>query len=254
MSDEENLDEVEGIRPRPDGTTARVVAVLDALARVPDGGVGVRQLAGQLDFSRSAVHRVLQTLSELHVARALDTGNYEAGEVFAAWGAFLTRRYDLLSLSRGVLDRLVAKAEETAYLLAYAGERLTIVASAECDRPVRYVLPIGSTPPLNRGAAGKAVLAHLPARMISGLGLSPEEEKTLELDLEGTRERGYAISMGESIPDACGFAAAYFKDGVLAGSITITVPKYRVADDAHERFGPLVRDAAQELTSLLAAE
>jgi DNA-binding IclR family transcriptional regulator len=239
--------------PRTDGTTARVVAVLDALARAGDGGVGVRQLAAELNVSRSAVHRVLQNLNELHVARALSTGNYESGEVFAAWGTFLARKQDVLDVARGLLERLVERTEETAYLTTYAGGQLTIVDAAECKRPVRYVLPIGGTLPLDRGAAGKAVLAQLGESALDRFALSASERNSLREDLERTRERGYAVSVGENIPDACGFAAPYLKDGHLAGSITVTVPRYRVQPDAESRFGPLVRETARAPTGLLTA-
>ena len=238
---------------RTDGSAARVVAVLDALARAGDGGVGVRQLAAELGVSRSAVHRVLQNLNELHVARALSTGNYESGEVFAAWGTFLARKQNVLDVARDLLERLVERTEETAYLTTYAGGQLTIVYSAECERPVRYVLPIGGTLPLDRGAAGKAVLAQLGDSELDRYALSAAERKSLGEDLERTRERGYAASIGENIPDACGFAAPYFKNGQLAGSITVTVPRYRVQPDAESRFGPLVRETAKALTGLLTA-
>ncbi|GEL26773.1 transcriptional regulator [Pseudonocardia sulfidoxydans NBRC 16205] len=238
---------------KKDSTTARVVAVLDALARAEEGGVGVRQLATVLGVSRSAVHRVLQNLADLRVANALPSGNYEPGEVLAAWATFLGYRQNVLELSKGLLDRLVERAEETAYLTTFAGGRLTTVAAAECDRPVRYVLPIGGRLPLERGAAGKAVLAHLGEEVLTELALPETEATRLRADLAETRERGYAVSIGENIPDACGFAAAYFTNGRPAGSITVTVPRYRAADDAADRFGPLVKDTARALTNLLTA-
>ena len=43
---------------------ARVVAVLDALARADEKGVGVRELAVETGISRSAVHRLLAQLVE----------------------------------------------------------------------------------------------------------------------------------------------------------------------------------------------
>ena len=66
--------EADSSTAKNDGMTARVVAVLDQLARTSPTGVGVRQLASELGLSRSAVHRVLQSLAEVHVARALLVG------------------------------------------------------------------------------------------------------------------------------------------------------------------------------------
>jgi len=47
---------------RTDGSAARVVAVLDALARAGDGGVGVRQLAAELGVSVTPVREALLKL------------------------------------------------------------------------------------------------------------------------------------------------------------------------------------------------
>ena len=76
---------------------------------------------------------------------------------------------------------------------------------------------------------------------------------TQAVSLMGSQISGYAVSIGENIPDASGFAAPYFKDGNLAGSITVTVPRYRAQPDAESRFGPLVHETAQALTRLLTA-
>ena len=60
---------------------ARVVAVLDALARADEKGVGVRELAVETGISRSAVHRLLAQLVELGYADVLPADRYEAGSL-----------------------------------------------------------------------------------------------------------------------------------------------------------------------------
>jgi DNA-binding IclR family transcriptional regulator len=57
--------------------TTRTVAVINSLLRAGQADVGVRELAGQLQLSRSTTHRVLATLAELGAARTLDGGRYE---------------------------------------------------------------------------------------------------------------------------------------------------------------------------------
>lgn len=254
------MDELEpsrrtSVQGRPDGTAARVVAVLDALARVPEGGVGVRQLAADLDLSRSAVHRILQTLADLNVARPLGPNGYEAGDVMAAWGAFLFRRHSLLSASRGILERLSVATRETTLLFSFADGQITLMATRDSDRPIRYVLEAGTKVPLHRGATGKSILANLPESQWDdpAWGLSRSEAQALHTDLEATRDRGYATSVGENIPDACGFASAYFRGSDPIGAITLTVPRYRVEDHPEDVVGPLVRTAARNLTNLLNA-
>jgi IclR family acetate operon transcriptional repressor len=229
--------------------------VLDALARVPDGGVGVRQLAADLGLSRSAVHRVLQTLADLNVARPLGLNGYEAGDVMAAWGAFLSRRHTLLTASRGILERLSQETRETTLLFSWDKDTVALVAAHESDQPIRYVLEIGTKVPLHRGATGKSILSNLPEDRWNqpAWELSAEAASALAADLELTRDRGFATSHGENIPDACGFSSAFFRGTEPIGTITITVPKFRMPLHSEDELGPLVRQASRELTKLLNA-
>jgi DNA-binding IclR family transcriptional regulator len=242
-----------------DPSTVRVVAVLEALARGPDGGVGVRQLAADLSLSRSVVHRILQTLAEIGIARALPSGTYQVGATLAAWGAFLANRHDLLSAASHIMERLVEDAQETAYLLVFDVQRdsLQVVAARHCHKPVRYILEIGSVAPLHSGAAGKAVLAHLPAAEVARIDVdesgshATRSSEQLLADLAESRRRGYAVSFGEQISDACGIATAFFVDGSPAGALTLTVPSFRMRKALVKPYGALVKGAANELSAFL---
>jgi DNA-binding IclR family transcriptional regulator len=234
--------------------TARVVAVLDQLARTAPTGVGVRQLASELGLSRSAVHRVLQSLAAAHVARALPSGSYAPGAVMASWAALLADRHSLLSASADVLARLVSSVDETAYLFSYEwpDHYATVLSGIQCGKPVRYVLEVGSRAPLHAGAAGKAILAHLPPGIVEDLPLSGGLSKdALLADLAAARQRGYALSIGEHIPEACGVASVFYVDDQPAGSIDITIPRYRMEPDKMDSIGKLVVAAAEDLSHLL---
>lgn len=241
------------------GGPARIVAVLDALARSAADGVGVRQLEAELGVSRSAIHRILRALTDLGVADALPSGRYRAGAVMVSWASFLEDSNVLLAGAHRVLGRLVDDLGETAYLLTYSiGQPIaTVLTGVECDRPVRYVLAKGSTAPLDRGAAGKAILAHVPpevaTRILEGEPSGPRPPN-LAGELVTIREAGYAASAGERIPEACGVAAPYYQHGVVAGSITVSVPRYRVDDGFADQAGPRVVRAAAELTRLLSVD
>jgi DNA-binding IclR family transcriptional regulator len=249
--------DADGAAAKNDGMTARVVAVLDQLARTAPTGVGVRQLASELGLSRSAVHRVLQSLAEAHVARALPSGSYAPGSVMASWAALLADRHSLLSASADVLARLVEAVDETAYLFSYEwpNHYATVLSGRQCGKPVRYVLEVGSKAPLHAGAAGKAILAHLPPAIIDELlhaGDAPASSKdALLADLAATRDRRYALSIGEHIPEACGVASVFYADDQPVGSIDITIPRYRMEPAKMDGIGKLVVAAAQDLSHLL---
>ncbi|WP_326834206.1 IclR family transcriptional regulator C-terminal domain-containing protein [Amycolatopsis rhabdoformis] len=243
------------------GMTGRVFAVLEAVIERQDGDTGVRELAAHLDVSRSAVHRILQTLGDLRVVRGQPSGRYDPGPRLLAWAKFLGERNVLLTRGHDELVALEREAGETAMLLTYsAGDEVaSVVSSVECGKPVRYTVRIGSKSPLYAGSAGKAILANLPDEFLTTLdrptltGATIGDVDELRAELEHVREQGFATSVAERIPEAAGAAAAYFRDGEPAGAVNITVPRHRLSDvDGLRRLGVLVQGAADRITAALA--
>lgn len=241
---------------------ARVVAILEALARADERGVGIRELAAQTGISRSAVHRLLTQLVELGFASGLPKDRYEAGPQALAWTVPLGTAFTIEDAARDALDRLAGELNESAYAVGYEPQdhQIVFVGVAHSSRPVQYVLELHSRAPLHAGAAGKAVLAWLPEVELERLELVPHTDTTivdlaaLRSDLEDTRARGYALSEGERIADASGIAAPIFRDGAVCGAITLTVPRYRFDPALRDAYAAAVRAAARATTRLLTAD
>ena len=91
--------------------------------------------------------------------------------------------------------------------------------------------PVGI--PLHLGAAGKAVLAFAP-EWLDEIDMHNDAQgrkvKVSELrkTLAAIRTTEFAIAEGERIPGAFGVAAPVFIDGKIAGSLTVTTPRYGV--------------------------
>ena len=82
--------------------------------------------------------------------------------------------------------------------------------------PLQYGLAAGVDMPLHAGAAGKAILAHLPEATIGDLKLERFTERTITTKTELAEQ-----------PRNPGISVSYFIDGTVAGSITATVPRFR---------------------------
>jgi DNA-binding IclR family transcriptional regulator len=244
---------------RSDGSTERVVAVIDSVVR--SGEVGVRELAAELGISRSAVHRIAQTLAELRVLRVLPTGRYESGALLVAWASFLAQRSPVLVAGRDVLAELATETRETVCLLGYGAgaEHAVVLDVLPAPDPVRYEIPVGSLPPLHAGAAGKAILAFLDDDRLRSLDrprlteATPRSLAALRRDLARVRHDGFATSVGERIAEAAGAAAPYFRGGVVCGSVNVTLPRYRLANRELGELGARARRAADDLTAALAS-
>jgi len=246
------------VTPPATGTSARVAAVLDALVRTGEAGTGARELEASLLISRSSVQRILQVMTDLRVARVGRSGRYEPGARLLAWAGLLDEHHPVLRLGNEVLAGLAGQAEETALLVSYAWPDHSGVTVATCEsaRPVRYKVEVGSPTPLHAGSAGKAILAHLPA----GWGGPDQPRATtatapaaadLPAQLAEVRRLGYAVTVGERIPEAAGAASAFFRGGAVAGAVNLTVPRHRVDAARLHAHGAQVRAAAALLTEQL---
>jgi len=99
----------------------RLIEVLDALVRRADGEAwGVRELANELEQSRSTVNRILVALVERDFAVEEGVGKYRVGPRFRVLMHALNHRSALLGTARQLLDGLVQGARQAAVLSVYA--------------------------------------------------------------------------------------------------------------------------------------
>ncbi|PQP20833.1 IclR family transcriptional regulator [Rhodococcus opacus] len=197
---------------------------------------------------------------------ALDTGlalrhgeRAVGGPRLLFWAAALGATTGSGAVTAHIVAALAAETGETIGVAEFDSRsrhaQLTTVVPG--SRPLHYGLATGVEIPLHAGAAGKAILAELPGEVLEGLALTQYTERTvtsradLENELDGVRLQGWASGDGERIPDAFGIAAAYFVDGTVAGSVTVTIPRYRIPEVDIDSVAEKIVDAAREITALL---
>ena len=236
--------------------------ILSALADSDVDGVSVRAVATEVGASRSATHRVLQTLSESGFAVQDRHGRYSVGPRLVQLAARVMSGSSVIGAADEIMRRLVAEVNETAYLALFMPSQLeaTFVHRAECSQPLRYVQPIGTRIPLHAGAAGKAILAVLSDVDPEALELRRYTDSTITThsrlltELEQIREKGFATSMSERVEGAAGIAAPVVGHDGSVASLTITVPTSRLPADGPRELGPTVARYARELSGVLTRE
>ena len=247
-------------RSTPSAATAagydRIIATLGQLATDRHAiGWGVRELAEVLGESRSGVNRVLAALTDLGLAQRTGAGNYRAGPRLKVLADRLLTRHPLLASAPPILGELSARTQATAVVAVHDWPlpRCFVAAYHGGEGPVRYNLDPGTVLPLHAGAAGQAILSELG---ISALGealtaFTPDtvvDTAHLEEVIAQTRERGYALSVGQHFPLAAGVAVAVRTHGLL-GAISVTRPRYNTDLDDLLGFAPMLTEAAQELST-----
>ncbi|MCT1384395.1 helix-turn-helix domain-containing protein [Brachybacterium sp. p3-SID1565] len=233
----------------------KVVALLEMLVRTPTVPVTHARLKEQ-GVGRVACASLLSAAQESGLVIE-GGGGWLPGPTLFRWVARAGRSLVPEVLSRPVLRALESETHETAGLSLIGDDGvLTTRASITSRRTVQYVLPLGEPVPLEVGAIGKAVLAFRPELLSSPRpGGAGEERRAvpgpLEQELAEIRERGYAVAEGERIPQAYGVAAPVRINGIVQGSVGLTIPRSRVDRSRSTDYGDLVRAAAARLSALL---
>ncbi|GAB3010430.1 helix-turn-helix domain-containing protein [Streptomyces pseudoechinosporeus] len=207
-------------------TLDRGLRVLKLLADT-DHGLTVTELSSKLGVNRTVVYRLLATL-EQHALVRRDLG----GRARVGLGVLRLGRQVHPLVREAALPALRSLAEDigaTAHLTLVDGTEALAVAVVEptwTDYHVAY--RAGFRHPLDRGAAGKAILA---ARAAAGTLADP----------------GYTLTHGELEAGASGAAAPLLGVTGVEGSVGVVM----LADSVPERVGARVVEAAKEVAEAL---
>ena len=219
----------------------RVLAVLVALARRPDGA-SLEELAREVASPKSTVHRALASLTRAGLAVKESVGRYALGDEFLRL-AF--EHHDARPDHVRVQPALRALAErfgETTHYAVLAGAE--VVYRAKVDPPVgvvRLTSTVGGRNPAHSTAVGKLLLARLlpdDEAVLTWTGGRPLERRTartlvdpraLAADLARTRERGYAVDDQENEPGIVCVAVPAFLTSPTrpSGAVSISAPVSR---------------------------
>ena len=216
----------------------RVAAVLRACAGT-QGGRSVRELAADLDLSKSAVHRLLVSLEHVGFLRYNPaSGRYVIGEGILELTATYPRRSDLVGETRPILNDLWSEVGETVCLHVAAGWQRMTIFQYEALHDLRYAMSIGTLYPLHAGAAGRALLTLFPdgevARYLDSVELKPVTNRTITdraallAAVRTARNDENVVSRGERVAGAVGVAAPIRAPGRPPMCVSVFGPGQRL--------------------------
>ena len=208
--------------------TAMSFEIIEAVSELD--GAGVSELARYLDRSKSGVYKHLQTLTEADYLVKTGT-TYHVGLSLLTLGAGARERFPV-EAGKTAVDSLAASIDNTVSLVLY--ERGTAVSVYQQRPPgvERTDRTVGDPYPLHATAAGKAILAYLPAderrAALDDGGRAALTESTLTDDealadeLDAVRERRTAFERGEHRRAIRGVAAPILAAGDPSGAIAVS--------------------------------
>jgi DNA-binding IclR family transcriptional regulator len=255
-----------GTRARSNGTSAGSPGVHAALSVVElvvsQGGLGLGDLARELQLPKSTLHRICAILVARGWAVRDEQGRYEPGVRAIGVGS---RAADLPIIIgfRNAVSGLMTRHDETTCLAVVDGLESVFVAIEETSQPIRLQTWVGRRAPAFASASGRVILAARPPEaVVAEYGGRPLVRPTgerlrsvgeLQEILDRVRSDGYAENHEET---AAGLYTASVpivnETGTVLAAMTMCVPTSRMNADRRDRIvedllaagGALSRDVA----------
>ena len=220
-------------------SAANALRSLEYLAE--EGDVGVSELARHLGVTGGTSYRLIQTLVETGFAEKNEsTRRYGPSTRLVIMAEQVRRRVDIGATIHDELVKLAAEVRETVNLAVLDDNKVLYIDKVLSDRPFGFNARIGSRLPVHLTALGRVLVAGLNSqeqedviRAIRHETVDPDSPRppsvtTLRQLLRQAREQGFALDLGEYLPDISCIAMEVrgANDRVL-GAISITAPTSR---------------------------
>jgi DNA-binding IclR family transcriptional regulator len=221
-------------------------------------------ISQRLGLHKSTAHRLLSLLKKKGLVVVDPTTQlYSLGPALVELAWLVLRQQDLRSICRPYMEQLRRQTNETVSLHIRRGDKRVCIEELQSDQEVKYSQTFGFTAPLHVGAPGKALLAFLAEgelervmAMLTFTSLTPDtitNAGALRVELTKTRERGYAVSIGERSPWAAAVAAPIRdRSAHTIAAVSVLGPSHRLTAKVLKAFGIQVSRTAQEISASLA--
>ncbi len=221
-------------------------------------------LSKKLGLHPSTTTRLLKVLKKHgFVEQDPETKKYSLGRsnLFLAQAVIESLNTDLVSTARPFIDRLRDRINESVGLEVWVGDTTTLAYVAPGPQLVRISATLGARMPVHVAAGARAIMAHLPAKVVDGLldaefmRFTPKtitDPKALKRKLKEIREKGISLEQGELDEDVHVLAAPVFdhrKSPVAA--VVIGCPAYRMKTHAQGKTAALLKETAAQISARL---
>lgn len=225
----------------------RTFHVIELLAQ--RGPLGVRAIARELALPVGSTHRILSDLVGEAVVERTISGEWELSYRLLQLASIQLGRIQLPSLARPYLEQLASETRETVFLAVPSGDEIVYLDKVQTDMQLQLNVELGTRRPMHCTGLGKAILAFLPeaqqqqflarGHFPAYTGNTITDPVLLAVELERTRERGYATDREEIIPGVhCIAVPLRNATGRAVGAVSIVGMGPRIGS---ERFDALVQ-------------
>jgi DNA-binding IclR family transcriptional regulator len=217
----------------------RALSILQAFENSVDG-MTLTDLMNATGLYHSTILRLCESLENFRYLKRLPDGRYMLGPTPFYLGMLYQASFRMQDYALPVLRELTKATGETSAIYVREGNERVCLHRVELPRSVRMNVREGDRVELDKGAAGKVLLAFTGAT-----GEAFDE----------VRAARHAVSLAERDSDSAGIAVPVFGVGQqLACALSLGVPLYRFNKAKFTDVLPLVMDAGRRLSDDLGGD
>ncbi|KAF0819872.1 Transcriptional regulator KdgR, KDG operon repressor [Bacillus sp. ZZV12-4809] len=233
------------------------------LISLKKNGLGVTEIANQIDINKSSVYRILSTLVQYgYIEQDSETGKYKLGYKFLEISSKLLESIDLRAEARPFLQELENETNEVIHLVVYDQGEVVYIEKLEGNETLRMHSKVGKRAPMHCTSVGKAILAHLPSSIVSDIlerkGMPVHTDKTITdkdefmKELGQVRQKGYALDLEENEYGITCVAAPIFDHlGKVIAAVSISGPTMRMTDERLDALKSIMVKTGQNISARL---
>lgn len=244
----------------------RALDILEAF-NYSEEELGVTELAHRLGLHKNNVFRLLATLEVRgYIEQDKKSGNYRLGlKTFELASVFL-HHLGIRRQAKPILEELVARCDETAYLAVLDGPEVVYLLMQETSQTVRTIPRVGRRLPAYCTASGKVQLAYESTDRLNEIfreyPLKKLTDRTitdlaaLKEHLKGVAGQGYAVD-DEELEEGVRCLAAPIRDYShrVVAAVDLSGPVSRFSfERIEQKLVPLVKEAAAKISQRLGYE
>lgn len=248
----------------PRGVLARYALILEIVA-ASRTGLSLTEIMRGSGLSSATTHRLLNALLDIgYLAQQEGQKTYRLGPRLIRLFHLAHSRATLAALVQPVLQDLVGRFGETAFVAKLNGSGVESVASAMPESYHQSYVQPGRVMPINAAASAKAIFAYQPREVINKQLAKPLRKYTdktvvdraeLRRDLEQVRAQGFAVCADELDPGVLSYACPIpLRDSGVLYSVGIVALKRRLMKYDKREVIAALSDAARIISTRLEAE
>lgn len=234
------------------------LTVLDFLFKHP-GFTSIAEISRSLDIAKGTVFRILYTLQLYNFVRKDDNDQYSIGPSFITYGTRLKNDWDILTLTRPILEETAAEIGESANLGIFLDKQVVVLESVTGEEffIVKNLIPVS---PLYCSSMGKIFLSQMSPEEFSAYAEWEDfkartvstivDPKALYEEVQLAKKEGIAYDREEyTYGLSCVGRGVYYKDKLIA-AVSLSGPTSRLNHKGMDRIQEAVTNLAHKIEAL----